>query len=153
MAEETTAPLINIGAIHSLLSTIQSDGKNVVMSEEASKRIADFKRAQKLLSEAEDILKEQVRLALLPFKASSLRGRYATISISKPRAPASKYKIDNKAPDADDYKKDKITRVPDDDHIDAYFSEFGELPEGVTMSEASEGAVSIRLKEVNGDSD
>ena len=135
MSDEAGNDIVDFSAIQTLFADVHLDGKNVVMSEEASKRIADFKRAQKLLSEVEDMLKEQVRDALAPFNATSLRGRYATISVGKPRKPASKYKIAADTPNADLYKTEKISLVPDETKIDAYFEANKHLPAGITAAE------------------
>lgn len=145
-----TKQLIDISAIESIVSTIHEEGKNVVMSEVANRQIADFKKAQKLMQEAESVLKKHIRIALAPFNAKSIKGQWATISLTKPRQPSSPYTVDAKKkddPELRPFMRKKITLVPDEDKIDAFKKEHGYLPPHITITEAGEPGLSIRLKD------
>lgn len=137
--------LVNIDAISSVVGSISQDGDNVVMDESANKQIADFKEAKKLMEQAEDLLKKHIRVALEPFNSQSIKGRYATISLTKPREPSSKYKVDNL-----EFLQEKTILVPDNNKIDEYKLEHGDLPYGVTENKPGTGGLAIRLKETNG---
>lgn len=135
--------LVNISAIQSIVESIHQDGDAVIMSEEANRQIANFKKARQLMDKAEDILKESIVNALEPFNSQSIKGRYATISTVKARMPAMKYKVignDN------EFIKEKIVLVPDDDKIDEYIIANNALPIGVVENKPGKASLSIRLK-------
>jgi hypothetical protein len=145
-----TKQLIDISAIESLVATIHEEGKDVVMSEDANRQIAQFKKAQKLMAEAEKILKVHIREALEPFNAKSIKGQWATISLTKARQPSAPYTVDYKKKDDPELKpfmKEKITLVPDELKIDEFKEEHGYLPPHITIAEAGEPGLSIRLKD------
>ena len=142
--------LVDISAIESMVATIHQDGKDVVMSEDANYSIAAFKRAQKLMAEAEEILKIHIRMALAPFNARGIKGQWATISLTKPRQPASAYSVDYKHKDDEElqkFMKEKVTLIPDEDKIAKFEKKNGHLPDYISPTHVGESGLSIRLKD------
>jgi CBS-domain-containing membrane protein len=140
--------LVNLIAIKGIVSTIRIDGENAVMAEWANENIADFKKAQKLIAEAESILKQHIIETLKPFNVRKITGEYCTISLTKPRQLASKYKIDAKHKDeVKDFMKEQIVFILDDEKIEAYKKQNGYLPNWISESIPGEGGLSIRVKD------
>jgi mannose-1-phosphate guanylyltransferase len=143
---DAPAPIVNAEAIGGIVATIHQDGDDIVLSEEASKRIADFKHVQKLMGEAEKQLKEHIKEALKPFNSSALKSRYITVSVSKPRAPTAKYEVKR---DDKEYQIETTVWVPDNEAIDAYVEAHGTLPEGVAQKPFGDQTVTFRVKQTS----
>jgi hypothetical protein len=134
--------LINLDALKELLSSIERKGEDVVVDRHAADKIRNFKRAMKLMSEAEKLLKAEIISASEAFHANTIRGHDLTISIGAGRA-SSKYTLQDGF--KHEWGKQQVTYVPDADKIEEYILENGALPEGVTLNEVNK-TVTIRVK-------
>lgn len=139
-----TNTLISLDELDKSIKTIEQNGKDIVLSDEADKAVATIKIAEKKIDDVIDHIREVAKEALEPYNAKSLKGKYITISVSAPRK-VNEYTVDDEA--EAEYWTQQVRRIPNKEAIEAYIEKNdGHLPVGVHRNELKQ-SVSLRLKQ------
>ena len=138
MTEEKSIDLV---ALREQLQVVRQEGENIVLSDKADRAIGLLKLYESQIDIAIKIVKNIIPETLAPFNAKTVRGKYCTISVGKPRG-TSAYYVDE---EGSEYLKQRITNIPDVEKIEAYIESRGQLPIGVHKNEPKP-VVSIRAK-------
>lgn len=134
---------INLVELSENIKLAKTSGKDVVMSDEADKAIAMIKVAESQIKEAIQVIREHATVALEPFNAKTLKGKYCTITVSAPRK-VNEYSVDEEA--SKKYSNKEVKYTPNKEAIEEYIeNNDGQLPRGVHRNELKR-SVSIRLK-------
>jgi len=139
--------VIDLKSLKENIELAKVEGKNVVINDKADYAIAKIKEAEKLIENTIELIKSYVPEVLEELNATNMKGKYCTISLSKPRNMG-EYKIEPDKQVDEKFITVKKSYVPNVDAIDAYVEEHQKLPYGIIQPQGKR-VVSIRYKEVN----
>lgn len=136
--------IINLDDLARDIKVALQDGKDIIIDDNADKAVAAIKIAEKQIKQAINIIREHAKLALEPFNAKTLRGKYINITVSAPRK-VNEYAVDDEADPM--FWSKQVKMIPNKDAIESYVEKHdGSLPVGVHRNELKQ-SVSIKLKQ------